>query len=310
MSADVAVIVVSTNEASWLRACIPTVFAHAGGISLDLVVADNESTDGTRELILDELPPARVVTCANRGFSHANNRALETTDAPFVLFLNPDTEILDGTFSELVAYMGEHPRVGLVGVKQVTPDGSLFPTIRRFPSVSRWWGEALGSERLPIRLSALGERELDLEVYEHDVACDWTSGSFMFVRRETLDEVGPLDERFFIYCEEVDLCYRIRRAGWDIRHLPSMTILHHANKVGHSPRMSAQDAYARRQYMAKHFGPVRRTAGLGALAVRYGLRAVAPGRGATAARGRRGASRAALRTLVGIDPPPFGPGSA
>jgi GT2 family glycosyltransferase len=306
MAHDLAVIVVSTNEADWLRRCLPTVYEHAGGCSLDVVVADNESTDGTRELV-EQLAPTRRVACTNRGFAHANNRALATTSAPFVLFLNPDTEILEGTFASLVEYLRANPAVGLVGVRQVTADGRLFPTIRRFPTATRWWFEALGAERVPLRASWLGERELDLAVYERDVACDWTSGSFMLARREALESAGRLDERFFIYSEEVDLCLRIRQAGWEIRHLPTMTILHHADKGGWSTRMAAQDAYARRQYLDKHFGRSRRLAATGALVFRYGVRWLVPERAGDSAGGRRAASRAALRTLVGLDPPPFGP---
>ena len=128
---DLAVIVVSTNEAHWLRRCLPSLYAHAGGIQLEVVIADNESTDGTRELVESEFPLARVVHCTNRGFAHANNCALRTLDANWVLFLNPDTEFLEGTLAGLLEKLSDRPGVGLVGVRQVTPDGQLFPTIFR-----------------------------------------------------------------------------------------------------------------------------------------------------------------------------------
>ena len=96
-----------------------------------------------------------------------------------------------------------------------------------------------------------GERELDLAVYETEVECDWTSGSFMFCRREALLSAGLLDERFFIYSEEPDLCLRMKRAGWGTRHLPTMTIVHHAGKGGLRPKMIAQDVFTRRQYAAQ-----------------------------------------------------------
>ena len=303
---DLAVIVVSTNEARWLSPCLETVFAHAGSAVLDVVVADNESTDGTRELVETRFPAARVVTCPNRGFSHANNRALATCDARYVLFLNPDTEILDGTFSDLVATMDARPEIGLVGVKQLTPDGRLFPTIRRSPHALRTLAEAFGSERFTVRSRWLGERELDLDRYERDVECDWTSGSFMLVRLEALESAGFLDERFFIYSEETDFCHRIRLAGWQVRHLPIMTILHHAQKAGVNLKMEAQAAYARRQFARKNLPPVHRIAYLSALGLRHALRAAYVSRDADAARDRRRASRGALRTLVGLDPPPFG----
>ena len=303
---DLAVIIVSTNEARWLQPCLSTLFGHLGALRADVVVADNRSTDGTRELVDREFPAARVVTCDNYGFGHANNRALLTTNARYVVFLNPDTEIREGSFEELVARMDASPRFGLAGVKQITPDGRLFPTIRRFPNALRALFQAMGSERYPFRASWLGERELDLTRYEREVDCDWTSGSFLLAKREALESAGFFDERFFIYSEETDLCLRIKTAGWVIRHLPIMTVLHHADKAGFNPRMAAQDAFSRKQYSRKHFSPGHRGAYLGALALGYAVRAVAPRRDRGAAQGRRSESRAALSALLGLTPPPFG----
>lgn len=304
---DLAIIVVSTNEARWLGPCLSTLFARIGDISVDVVIADNRSTDGTREFVETTFPQARVVTCENRGFAHANNRALMTTDSRYVVFLNPDTEIRAGLFSELVASMDSAPEVGLAGARQINPDGSVFPTIRRFPNAVRALGEALGSERYPIRASWLGERELDMDKYEQDIACDWTSGSFMVARREALESAGYLDERFFLYSEETDLCLRIKKAGWEIRHLPLLTVLHHASKAGANARLASQDAFTRRIYSRKHFSPLHRVAYLGALGLGYALRSVAPGRDREWARARRAASRAALSTLLGVSEAPFGP---
>ncbi len=303
--ADLAVVVVSTNEPHWLRPCLTTVFARAGGIELDVVVANNSLYEETRELIESAFPQARIVTCDNHGFGHANNCGYLTTDAPFVLFLNPDTEIVAGTLANLVAELERRPRVGLVGVKQVTPDGELFPTIRRFPSVTRFWGDAVAAERLPVHTSWFGERVLDPRAYERETECDWVSGSFMLVRREALDSAGIFDERFFLFAEEVDLCQRIKNCGWQVVHLPVMTIIHHANKAGWSPRIWAQAAYSRRLYVTKHLAPLPRVASLAAMAVRFGLRAVLPGGDKENARARRVACRAALATLLGRRQPPF-----
>jgi N-acetylglucosaminyl-diphospho-decaprenol L-rhamnosyltransferase len=303
---DLAIIIVSTNEARWLPPCLTSVFEHAGSIDLDVVVADNESTDGTRDLVERDFPRARVVNCANRGFAHANNRGAMTSDARYVLFLNPDTEILEGTFEELVRALDERPSVGLAGVKQVLGDGTLAPTIRRFPTPLRALGEALASERLPFHVAWLGERELRMELYDEERRCDWTSGSFMFARREALESAGLMDERFFIYSEEPDLSLRMKQAGWETRHLPVMTILHHADKAGISDRMMAQDAFARLQYAQKHFSAPRRAAYVSAYALRYLLRIAASGRDRNMTKNRRAANRRALRTLLGREKPPFG----
>lgn len=310
MPADLSIIIVSTNEAHWLEPALSTVFARAGTATLDVVVVDNGSTDGTRELVESKFPQARVVDSVNHGFAHANNRGAMTSDARYVLFLNPDTEIVDGTFGALVDAMDERPEVGLAGVRQLTADGNLWPTIRYFPGPGRALFQAFGSERWPVRGRWSGERELDLSIYDGEVECDWTSGSFMFARREALLSAGLLDERFFIYSEEPDLCLRMRRDGWKVRHLPHLTIIHHAGKGGVRPRMVAQDVYTRRQYAEKHFTPPRRAAYLAAVGVGHLVRAVAPPKSDECK--RQEAARLALRTLVGRTPPPFGapPGTA
>src|SRR5262245_13602026 len=298
-----AVIVVSANSAGWLRPCLTTLLERAGDVELDVIVVAAGCTDETVSLVEEEFPSVRTISSENRGFAYANNQALRTLDAPdWVLLLNPDTEILEGTLSELIERASKRPSLGLVGVRQVTSDGELFPTIRRFPSPVRSLFEALGSERFPIRASWLGERELDLAVYERDVACDWTTGAFMLVRWEALQSAGFLDERFFLYCEETDLCLRIKQAGWEVRHLPSLTILHHANKDAADPRLSAQAAFAKRQYFHKHLSPLHRMTATAALILGYSLRAAVGGR----APARRETSRAAVGTLLGLRPPPFG----
>jgi N-acetylglucosaminyl-diphospho-decaprenol L-rhamnosyltransferase len=304
--ADLAIVVVSTNEAHWLKPCLSTVFDHAGGATLDVIVVENECTDGTRELIESNFPDARVVSSPNHGFGYGNNRGLEQTDARYSLLLNPDTEIVEGTFGELIDLLDARPEVGMAGVRQITADGTLWPTIRRFPSVSRAFGEALFSERWPLHPAWAGERVLDLDAYEREGDCDWPVGSFMLTRREALLSAGLLDERFFIYSEEPDLCLRIKRAGWQVRHLPQMTIVHHVAKAGIRPRNVAQYAYAYKQYAYKYFGPVRRSLFLSALGLRHLLRAaaaVADGRDASA---RRESAVLALRTLAGRADPPFG----
>ncbi|MGH2968578.1 MAG: glycosyltransferase family 2 protein [Solirubrobacteraceae bacterium] len=308
---DLAIITISTNEANWLRPCLSTIFEKQGDISLDVVVADNMSTDGTRELVETEFPQARVVTCANHGFSHANNRALMTCDARWILFINPDTEIVDGTLADLVHEVDARPDLGLVGVRQILPDGTLHPTARYFPNALRALGEALGSERWPWRMRGLGERELDVSLYDREIECDWTSGSFLLTRREALESAGFLDERYFIYSEETDLCLRIKQAGWRIVHLPSLTIIHHAGKAGVVAKIQAQDVYTRMQYARKHFSPAHRAAYWLALFLRFGLRAaLAPARDPEERRRLRDAYRFVLETLLGRrgapyqDPPP------
>ena len=298
---DVCAIVVSHESRRWIEPALSTLFSHAGPLDLDVVVVDNGS-DGSAELAAERFPAARGIYCANRGFAHANNQAAISADARYVLFLNPDTEVVDGTLTDLVAHLDARPEIGLAGCRQLDGEGRLCPTARRFPSVGRALGEALGPERFGLA-QRLGESELDLSRYERELPCDWTAGSFMLVRREALASAGLLDERFFFYSEEVDLCLRIKRAGWEIRHLPQMTIVHYGGTTEASPRMEAQMAYARSQYAAKHFGPLRRRAFVAAIALRHALRWAAFSRQRP---DRAAAHKQALLTLLGRAEPPFG----
>jgi hypothetical protein len=178
--------------------------------------------------------------------------------------------------------------------------------MRRFPSISRALGEALRSESWPAHPSWAGERVLDLAMYASEQECDWTSGSFMLARREALLSAGLLDERMFIYCEEPDLCLRVKRAGWKVLHLPQMTIIHHADKGGVRPRMIAQDAYARHQYATKHFGGFYGRAYMAAVALRHLVRLAAARFTGDEREARGEAAARALRTLAGREQPPFG----
>jgi GT2 family glycosyltransferase len=157
-------------------------------------------------------------------------------------------------------------------------------------------------ERIPKRPGWLGEREVRLGRYDAEFEDDWTIGSFMLVRREAIERAGPFDERFFVYSEEVDLCLRVRQAGWKIVHLPTLTIYHEGSVArGVDPRMARQNAYAQLQYARKHLSAPGRVGMRAALLLRYGLRSLPPvGDGA-----RRAAARAAAGLLLGCGEPPF-----
>jgi N-acetylglucosaminyl-diphospho-decaprenol L-rhamnosyltransferase len=294
---DLAVVITAMNEARWLQALLPTIDRGHGSADFEVVVADIESTDDTREVIA-AFPFVRAVPVVNRGFAHANNVAAATTDARYILYLNADTELAEGTLADLVAAMDERPEVGLAGVRQLNAAGTLLPTMRRFASPGRRLATALGSERLAPRL---GKRVLDMELYRTERSCEWTVGSFMLVRREALESAGAMDERFFFTAEEEDFCMRIRGAGWDVRHLPQFAIVHHAGKRGLDERFATQLAFAEMQFAAKHFGPIRLRAFQAALALNHSIRLLSP------SAARRRVSRAALDATLGRVGSPFAP---
>ena len=239
--ADLAVIVVSYNSARWLNACLASVYAHAGNIGLEVVVVDNGSSDSSVDVVERGFPDARVVRNENRGFAHGNNRGFETVDAPFVLFLNPDTEIRTGTFEALLSYLREHPSVGLLGCRQVDGLGDLGHTIRRFPSPLRYLLEAVGSEQFPVRSSWMGERELDLRAYDRETECDWVAGSFMLARRAAVADAEH-DGRAVLPVQRGARSLP-RREGrwWSVRYVPKMTIVHYEGRS----RLKPADSSAR-----------------------------------------------------------------
>ncbi len=147
MIRDLSVVVVSHNARAYIRPALRSLYSHMGPLGFEVVVVDN-GTDGAADEVARHFPDARVLTCPNHGFAHANNVALRTVDARYVLLLNPDTEILEGRLSDLVARLDERPRVGLASVSQVTADGIRWPTIKRYPSPARTFAEAIGATRL------------------------------------------------------------------------------------------------------------------------------------------------------------------
>jgi N-acetylglucosaminyl-diphospho-decaprenol L-rhamnosyltransferase len=299
---DVCAIIVSHNGKRWLDAALASLYAHAGEVDLDVVVVDNGS-DGAAAQVEGRFPRARTVRCPNHGFGHANNRGLETADARYALFLNPDTEFLDGSLADLVAALDRRPDVGLAGVRQVGGDGSLAFSIRRFPSAANMLAEALWVERMPGLRRLLGEREIDRRQYGRETACDWTSGSFMIARREALEtlEIDGFDERFFLFSEETDLCWRLKHGGWEVVHMPYVTIRHYEHEGGLGSRMEAQAAFARVQFAHEH---LRSVAGYRwALVLRYVLRVGLYSVLGERRRGRREAARAALSTVLNGRPP-------
>jgi GT2 family glycosyltransferase len=304
---DLAIIVVAFNSASDIPACLRSIDAHAGSLQHEVVVVDVGPDDGTEEIVAG-FAGVRYMRSANRGFAYANNRALRTCDARYVLFLNPDTEILSGTLSDLISRMDARPNVGLAGARQVDGNGRLDLTIRRFPNALRALGDALSAERLPRRPRWLGERELDETAYDRDVECDWTSGSFMLARREAIESAGFMDERFFMYSEETDFCRRIKGAGWEVRHFPWMTILHYGAKTGVDPRIESVSAHSRLLYASKHFTPTHRALYFVAVLIGYSLRYACARRGEPG-KSRRSANRAAIKTVLRLSPPPHSPWS-
>jgi hypothetical protein len=300
---DLSVIVVTHNRSDLALATLESARAATGGLEVQWLVIDSGSTDETPEAIEQRFADIRVRRYENIGFAAANNRALELARGRYVLLLNPDVEIVSGTFAELIQALDDRPNVGVASVIQQGSHGELQHTIRGFPSPRRAFGEALA---LPWGDSR--EEQPKEAHYLEERSADWLVGAFLLARAEVVAQIGGLDERFFLYSEETDWCYRAHAAGWDVRHLPRMVITHHC-VPSTNPELVAQLSYAKLLFARKHY---RRGASASvriALVARHLTRvlglAVAPGREGSN-RARLIAERKALAVVLGIAPPPFG----
>ncbi|HEX4752864.1 MAG TPA: glycosyltransferase family 2 protein [Solirubrobacterales bacterium] len=303
---DLSVVVVTHNGRDLALGTLRSAIASTGAIACEWFVVDNASTDGTPEAIEGEFGEVTVVRAPNRGFAAGNNVGIERARGRYVLLLNPDVEIRSGTFAELLATLDQRREVGIASVVQRGADGALQHSMRRFPSPARDLGESLFASRWPA-FRSLQEVEVDPRRYAVETSPDWVCGAFLCARAEAVEEIGPLDERFFLYSEEIDWCLRARTCGWDVRHLPSMTITHHAGRRDRGDLM-AQLAYSRSLFAAKHHGRLGAAAIRAALALGNLLRIaitlpVAPF--SAAARARVAAEARALRVLLGLAGPPL-----
>lgn len=297
---DLSVVMVTHNGRELALSSLESAMSGVRRRDVEWVVVDSGSTDGTPDALEARWPGLHVLRLANVGFAAANNAGFRAARGRYVLALNPDIELRWGDFDALVAAMDARPAVGAASVIQEESDGTL-QSIRRDPSLGRALSEALMLKRLP-GCAGWQERELDPDAYGEDREADWLVGAFLVLRWEALAAVEGFDERFFMYSEEADLCRRVRAAGWEVRHLPVMRILHYGGAP--NPRLAAQMTFARLQYAAKHFGRGRAFAFRGVMALHHLTRLLG-----VAARGghpeRRAGEARALRVALGVAPPPF-----
>ncbi|MET0558389.1 MAG: glycosyltransferase family 2 protein [Solirubrobacterales bacterium] len=303
---DLSVVIVTHNGREMALKTLRSARASLGGVRAEWIVADSESTDGTPDAIECEFDDVEVLRVANRGFAAGNNAGIARAQGRYVLLLNPDVEVLEGSFADLLAALDSRPDVGIASVPQRGSDGELQFSMRRFPSPARDLGESLFAARWPV-FRSLQELDLDRDRYGRESSADWVVGAFLCARAEAVASIGPMDDRFFLYSEEIDWCLRARQAGWDVRHLPVMTVTHHAGRRDRGDLM-AQLAHSRTLFAKKHYGRGRELGIRAALAVghvvRIGVRLPAA-LVDRQARQRIAAEAAAMKVLLGFGEPPL-----
>jgi N-acetylglucosaminyl-diphospho-decaprenol L-rhamnosyltransferase len=223
--ADLTVVVVNYNTGDYLARCLRSAWEAAGDARIEMVVVDNASADGSAERAVAAIPEARLIANrTNRGFAAAANQGIRASTAPFVLLLNPDAEILAGTLGGFLKVAAEHPRAGALGPMVRDPDGTVYPSARKVPTLLEGLGHSFLGPFVPNRFS----RSYTMADWDRSTErrVEWVSGSCMLLRRAALLETGAFDEGYFLYVEDVDLCTRLRMAGWDVLYSPELEVIH------------------------------------------------------------------------------------
>jgi len=250
-----SVVIVNWNTRDLLRQALQSVFENFDDQFNEIWVVDNGSTDSSVEMVRQVFPSVHlVVNSQNLGFVHANNQVLKYVNGRYVLLLNSDAAVLPGALSYMVEYMDDHPKVGMVGPKLLNHDGSFQSSFMDFPNL-------LSELLLMTKLSKLVHNPFFPSYPPHKSreirSVDWILGACMLVRQETLQQIGGMDETFFMYSEEVDWCWRIKEAGWSVHYLPAAAVMHWGGQS------SAKVPFKRRTivykskllFLAKHYGP-------------------------------------------------------
>ena len=244
----VACVVVTYDALPWIERCLASV---AGS---QTIVVDNGSSDGTPDAVRERFPRVRVIEERNRGLAAGWNRGIAETDAEHVLVLNADAWLVEDALARLVDAADRHPRAAAVGPRLLNPDGSLQRSVRGFPTTWR-----LATEYLYLRKLAPGSRALNAFYgagfdHESEREVEWVMGACFLLRRSAYDEVGPFDERYFLFSEEVDWMRRATDAGWNVLFTPTARCVH-VGGAAHGGRMFRENVRGHLRYLSLHGRP-------------------------------------------------------
>ncbi len=226
-SADLSLVILNWNTRDDLYNCLRSLREHPPSRHVEILVVDNASEDDSVAMVRQEFPEVRVIVNErNLGFGAGNNRAIPHTGGRYVMFLNSDTVITDGALDTLIAYADGRPDAGVFGPKLLHADGSLQYSCRSFPNLGTGFFRNTPLGRLFPRNRF--NTDYLLSDWDHSTPrdVDWVSGSAFMIRRDILLELGGFDESFFMYCEDVDLCYRVHEMGYKVAYYPEAVIYH------------------------------------------------------------------------------------
>jgi N-acetylglucosaminyl-diphospho-decaprenol L-rhamnosyltransferase len=221
---DISIVIINWNTKEFLAQCLQSVHKAGEGLESEVLVVDNASTDGSAAMVQERFSWVQLVENErNVGFARANNQAIVLSRGQYVLLLNSDTEVHQGALETLVQFMEAHPQVGGCGPRLLNPDGSLQSSCHPMLTPWREFWRLMFLDRLWRRATYVQERWDQKTPRRVEVI----KGACLLLRRDALNEVGLLDEQYFLYTEEMDLCYRLAQAGWELWWVPRAMVRHH-----------------------------------------------------------------------------------
>jgi N-acetylglucosaminyl-diphospho-decaprenol L-rhamnosyltransferase len=244
---DASVVVVTHNALPWIERCLESVRGE------EVVVVDNGSADGSVEVVRDLMPEATVVEQENVGLAAGWNRGIAETSGRYVLILNSDAWLTEGSLRRLVAFADDRPEAAIVGPRLLNPDGSLQRSVRGFPTLWRLATEYFFLRKLAPRTLVLNAFYAGGFAHDEEREADFLMGACMLVRRDAIEQVGALDEAFFLFSEETDWAYRFRQAGWKVVFFPGAACVH-VGGASHGGRMFRENVRGHLRFLSKHRG--------------------------------------------------------
>ncbi len=254
---DCSIVIVSWNVRDLLRACLASLPAATVALRTEVIVVDNGSTDGSAAMVRALFPGVRLLAeTTNHGFAHGNNLGIAAGRGRLVLLLNPDTVLEPGSPAALVGYLDRRPTMGLVGPRLLNPDGSPQSSRRRFPTLATALIESTPLQPLLPQLGILRRYYVLDRSDDAAQAVDWVSGACMLARRTALVQVRGFDPGYFMYSEELDLCRRLRAAGWEIGYEPAARVIHYGGQSSDQniPARHIRFNQAKLRYFARWHG--------------------------------------------------------
>jgi len=283
---DLSIIIVNYRTYKLAKETIESVIKKEHPFSYDIYLVDNASGDGSLEKLGEDFQVEVkdglikfIANLENKGFSHANNLAIKESESKYVLLLNSDTLVQGDCLEKCLDYMARDEEIGTLGCKVLLPDGSLDKACRRsFPTVSVSFYRMTGLSKLFLKSKRFGQYNLTYLDENGTYEVDSLSGAFMLVKRKAIDEIGLLDEDFFMYGEDIDWCYRLKQAGWKVVYHGDPQITHYKGGSGREKKAlyefyNAMHLFYDKHYKEEHSAPVTAFVYLGIWSV-YGLKRI------------------------------------